>query len=220
MDAASVKSHYPTVINSIKTRLIAADRQLNFINENQDDGDNWFRLDAVALQVRKVCELMVLGSTLAHLQEGTELDPKHWRPKDAFNEIGKFNAYPLPIPLQLYFSVDDEGSKQLTPAMKPMPLSSLSKVYGQCGNLLHVPSAKRVLDENVAPFEWDKFRAWVNDLIRLVRGHALLLPAIQTIIVCRWSGVPDEVPQIILAEGDGEAVLNVSNLKDFDLLSA
>lgn len=220
MEAAWIESHYPTVMHSRIGRLSAASSLLTQIDENKEHGENWLRLDSVALQVRKVCELIVLGSTLAHLQEGTELDPKHWHPKDAFKELEKFNQYPLPMPLQLYISVDEHGAKQFVPAMKPIPLSALDRVYGQCANILHVPSAQKVLEEKVVPFEWPKYRSWVDGLLRVTRSHALLLPTIQSLIVCRWSGVWDEDPEITMASGIGEAILNAENLADFNLLNA
>ncbi|MDZ4307682.1 hypothetical protein [Allopontixanthobacter sp.] len=220
MDAASIEAHYPTVMHSLIGRLSAASSLLTQIDENKEHRENWLRLDSVALQVRKVCELIVLGSTLAHLQEGTELDPKHWHPKDAFKELEKFNQHPLPMPLQLYISVDEHGAKQFVPAMKPIPLLALNRVYGQCANILHVPSAQKVLEEQVVPFEWAKYRSWVDDLVRVTRSHALLLPSIQSLIVCRWSGVCGEDPEITMASGIGEAVLDAENLADFDLLSA
>lgn len=220
MDAASIESHYPTVIHSLVGRLSAANSLLIQIDEDKENLQNWLRLDSVALQVRKVCELIVLGSTLAHLQEGTELDPKHWHPKDAFKELERFNQYPLPIPLQLYISVDEHGAMQFVPAMKPIPLSALNRVYGQCANILHVPSAQKVLEEKVVPFEWDKYRSWVDGFVRVIRSHALLLPSIQSLIVCQWSGVWGESPEITMATGNGEAVLNAGNLAAFDLLNA
>ncbi|WP_421989707.1 hypothetical protein [Qipengyuania sp.] len=154
------------------------------------------------------------------MQEGTELDPKHWHPKDAFKEIEKFNENPLPIPLQLFVSVGADGEKQFVPAMKPMTLGALNRVYGQCANILHVPSAQKVLEDKIVPFEWQKYRSWVDDFIRLMRAHALLLPAVQSVIICQWSGAAGAQPQIILAEGVGEAVLNPDGLGEFSLLTS
>jgi hypothetical protein len=220
MDGATIEAHYPTVANSIIFRLRVADQLLDQINENRDAEDSWVHADSVALQVRKVCELILLGSTLAHLQDGAALDPKHWRPKDAFMEIAKVNGNPLPLPLHPYSSVAENGSKQFVPSMKPMTYAALTRVYGLCGDLLHVPSAEKVLNEKVTPFDWDRFKAWVIDLKMLMRGHALLLPSIESLIVCSWSGLPDHEPEIILAEGVGGAFLNPDGLKDFDLLAA
>jgi hypothetical protein len=220
MDGTSIKSHYPTVANSIIFRLRVADRLLGQINENRDAEDSWVHADSVALQVRKVCELILLGSTLAHLQDGADLDPKHWRPKEAFMEIAKLNGNPLPLPLHPYISVDENGFKQFIPSMKPMTYAALTRVYGLCGDLLHVPSAEKVLSEKVTPFDWNRFRAWVTDLTMLMRAHVLLLPSIQSVIVCLWSGNPEDAPEIILTEGAGEGFLNADGLKDFDLLTA
>jgi len=219
MDAKTIRSHYPTVINSISFRLRVADRLLDQIYENRESEESWIHADSVALQVRKVCELFLLGSTLAHLEEGTGLDPKHWHPSDAFRELQKFNDYPLPFPIRYQLSVAEDGSKQFVPEMKPMTYTALGRVYGYCGNLLHVPSASKFLDEKVHAFDWDKFKGWVGDFTRITRAHVLLLPKIESLIVCRWSGQEGEAPEIIVAEGVGEAALQADGLKDFDLLA-
>jgi hypothetical protein len=190
------------------------------MKENPHHDENWLRLDCVALQVRKVCELFLLGSTLAHLEEGTELDPKKWHPKDAFAEIGKFNANPLPIPLKLELVVLDDGSKQFVPASKPMPLKVLTGVYGQCGSILHVPTAFKVLEEKVTPFEWDKFRGWVDGFSQLLSGHLLLLPKIHRVLICRRVAEANNPLMIQIMEGDGEAILVDDKFPDFNLISA
>jgi hypothetical protein len=190
------------------------------MEEQPEHEENWLRLDTAALQVRKVCELLLLGSTLAHLQEGSELDPKKWHPKDAFAELHKFNPNPLPLPLMPAIQMHADGTKQFIPASKPMPISVLSAVYGQCGDILHVPTAMKVLEEKVTPFNWNKYRGWVDGFSQLLAGHLLLLPNITRVLICTWSGQAGISPSISLAEGSGEAILNDAELADFMLLVA
>lgn len=217
---AFVEHHYPTVMNSIAGRLLASHQLLCLMEEQPKHECNWLRLDSVALQVRKVCELFLLGSTLAHLQEGSELDPKKWQPKDAFAELHKFNPNPLPLPLSTTLRVLPHGSKQFVPASKPIPIAVLTAVYGQCGNILHVPTASKILDEKVAPFDWNKYRRWVDGFSQLLAAHLLLLPNIKRVLICNWSGKAGDDPQISLAEGMGEAIFDDKELANFTLLVA
>jgi hypothetical protein len=219
-EEAFIESHYPTVMSSIAGRLLASHKMLCLMEESSQDEENWLRLDAVALQVRKVCELLLLGSTLAHLQDGTELDPKKWRPKEAFAELNKFNPNPLPMPLKPELLTLTDGTKQFVPASKPMPIKTLSAINGQCGDILHVPSAQKVIDEKVTPFDWTKYRGWVDGFGQLLASHLLLMPEIKRVLICDWSGKAGDEPTVSVAEGDGEAVLNDAALPDFTLLVA
>ena len=217
---AFIEHHYPTVMSSIAGRLLASHKMLCLMEEQPEHEENWLRLDAVALQVRKVCELFLLGSTLAHLQEVSDLDPRKCHPKDAFAELHKFNPNPLPLPLKPEIQILADGTKQFVPASKPMPIRVLSAVYGQCGDILHVPTASKVLEEKVTPFNWNKYRGWVDGFNQLLASHLLLLPDIRRVLICTWSGQAGNRPSISLAEGSGEAILNDKELAEFTLLLA
>lgn len=216
-EAMPIESLYPTVMGTLVYRLTAADMLLNQIGENRDDQENWVRIDSVALQVRKACELFLLGSTLAHFADGSDIDPKHWHPKDTFREIKKFNEHPLPLPLEPALKITGD-MKQFVPASKPLPFAVLSSIYGQCGNILHVPAAAKVLEEKVPNFDWDRYRGWVDGFLQLLTGHLLLLPEIKRVLVCTWTGASHDSPHCILLEGDGEAILQTNGLKEFEIL--
>ena len=71
-------SNYPTVMQSIRGRLVAANESLSQIEQNREALDNWKHLDFIVLQVRKTCELIMLASSLAHLDEGeTQINAKN-----------------------------------------------------------------------------------------------------------------------------------------------
>jgi hypothetical protein len=218
MEMGHIESHYPTVMSTLIYRLATSDSLLNLIAEDRDDQENWVRIDTIALQVRKACELLLLGSTLAHFADGNGIDLTHWHPKDSFREISKFNDYPLQLPLEPELKIVD-NVKQFVPASKPIPYAVLSSIYGQCGNILHVPTASKVLEEKVPSFQWEKYRSWVDGFTQLLRGHLLLLPEIKTVLVFTWSGNPQEAPHSFLMAGAGEAILQTDGLREFDLLA-
>jgi hypothetical protein len=211
-------SNYPTVMQSIRGRLAAANDSLSQIEQNREALDNWKHLDFIALQVRKVCELIMLGSSLAHLDEGeAPINAKKWRPKDSFAELAKVNQNPMPVPVRPQWSVQTDGSKQVVPASKPIPFDILSVIYGHCGDLLHVPSAAKVLNEAITPFDVRKFRGWVNGLAQLMSAHMLMLPAIKRVIICRWFGSEEDL-EMVMIEGEGAAVFDMGNLPDFSMV--
>jgi hypothetical protein len=205
-------------MQSIRGRLLASHDALTHIEKDRDSPENWKHLDFVTLQVRKICELIMLGSALAHLDEGSaEINARKWRPKDAFAELSRVNDNPMPIPIHRYWSVQADGSKQIVPASKPLPFQTLSAIYGHCGDLLHVPSAAKVLAEAVTPFDVSKFTAWVNGFAELMSAHVLMLPEIKRVIVCRWQDSNADL-EMILMEGDGEAFFEMDGLEDFSLV--
>ena len=211
-------SMYPVVMNSIAGRLGACHDAMKIIENEPEKEDNWVRLDFITLQIRKICELFLLGSTLSHIGEGSaKIDPRKWRPKDAFSQLNQASDHPLPVPLRSEIDRDPTGLRQLQPATKPIPFQLLSAVYGHCGDLLHVPSADKVLKEQITPFDTRKFRGWIDGFAQLLAAHALMLLEFHRILVCTWSGDPRTPPNIILLEADGPVSFNVENLPEFNL---
>lgn len=220
MSASSpVDSNYPTVMNSIAGRLTASHRSLMQIEQHPTSSTNWMNLDFVTLQIRKICELFLLGSVLAHIGEGdANLDIRKWRPKDSFAELKKLSEHSLPLPLERDIKSHASGANQLNPASKPLPFGVLQSIYGHCGDLLHVPSAYKVLHERITPFDVSKFRRWVIGFSNLLAGHALLLPALNRILICTWDGSSGSDPDVILLEARGPSTINISLLPEFEML--
>ena len=214
-----VASNYVTAVNSLCGRLTAADQSLREIEIAPDPLEHWKNLDFIALQVRKSCEMFLLASVLAHLDNGDNaIDARKWRPKDAFSELARVNENPMPVPIHYHWSVAADGSKQIVPKCKPLPFETLSAIFGRCGDLLHVPSAAKVLSETVSPFHVEKFRGWINGLIEVSFAHVLLLPKISRVIVYRRESMAVEAESFVM-EGEGAAIFDQSSLADFDLLA-
>ncbi len=219
-DNAELQSEYPFVVSEIAKRLSVCEQMLSNLSSDPLNEDGWIASDLVSLQMRKTCEMMLLGSALAHLREGnSEVNPRKWRPKDSFNELSKVNQFPLPAPIELAFGQHPSGAKQILPASKPIPFGTISAIYGHCGDLLHVPSPARVLKGKISPFDIGKFVGWVEGLKRLIAGHVLMMPERKTILLCLWNGVKATPPSVYLMEADGPSTFNVDQLPDFSLLT-
>ena len=59
---------------------------------------------------------------------------------------------------------------------------------------------------------------WVNGFILLLKGHVLLLPEIERVLVCTWTGKTGEAPHILMLGAEGGAVLVTDGLENFSLI--
>jgi hypothetical protein len=203
------------------SRLIAAEHCHEELLTNPTHPNSWKNCDFVALQVRKLCELMLLGSTLAHWREGTaDINPKKWRPKDAFGELSQLSTHPLQIPVEIQTHSGGSGQHHAVPLSKAIPFNTLNAIYGLCGDLLHIPSAKKVASGAIPPYDAAVFKSWMDGFRRLLQGHALLLPGLERILLCRWSGSPIEIPEVFLLIALGPSTLDLSDYPEFNLLQA
>ena len=213
-----LESAYPSVMEDFARRVLVAENALDEVLKNPGHENNWTSCELAVVQIRKICELVLLGSTLAHLDHGEMVDDRKWRPKDVFAELDQVNEHPLPIPITIEIDKNGPGAHHANPTSKPLTIASLSRVYGVCGDLLHVPSARQVIKEKLPTFDVGLLLEWLDGLRWLLIGHALMLPHRQKILVCTWDGTASATPKCILLEAQGESTLDVSSLPEFSLL--
>lgn len=215
----AVESDYPVVAHEIARRILFCESALLKLIDDPQNPNAWIEGDLVTLQVRKICEMLMLGSVLAHQREGeANFNDRKWRPKDAFSKLTEFSEHPLQLPIDLEFYIHPSGTKQIRPLSKAIPFSVLSTIYGQCGDLLHVPTASRVKKGKVPVFDIPKFQGWIIGLKRLMAGHVLILPDRQKILMCLWQGTSARWPEIHLLEADGPSCLDLDALPNFSIL--
>lgn len=218
-DTAALQSEYPSVMENAVSRLVAAEQCHAELVSDPTHPETWKSCDFIALQVRKLCELMLLGSTLAHWREGTAaINPKKWRPKEAFGELSQLSNHPLQVPVAIQLHHGGQGQHHAQPLSTPMPFETLNAIYGLCGDLLHVPSAKKVAAGAIPPFDAARFKGWMDGFRRLLQGHALLLPGLQLILLSTWAGSPTNAPEVFLLSAMGPATLDLSEFPEFNLL--
>lgn len=187
MSLEPVSSSYPDVMNHAVDRVVAAAESMDELWENPDHPNGWRNCDFIALQVRKLCELFLLGSSLVHFEDGHDgIDLKEWHPDKAFKRLQQLNDNPMPIPTEM-ISLDD-GHRQIQPISKALTNETLGAIYGRCGDLLHIPSAHRILNGKVGEFDMLRFSDWIRGFHRLITHHIILLPGIETVYLCLWSG--------------------------------
>jgi hypothetical protein len=217
-DAFDLETAYPSVVNEMGKRLIVCEGLLVELAQNHARPDAWMGSDLITLQMRKFCEMLMLGSAFAHLWDGySDFNLNAWRPKDTFEALKDLSDHPLPIPIELEFREHESGARQIMPASKPMPFSVLSNIYGRCNDLLHLPSVAKVLKNKVQPFDIGQFQTWVAGFKRLLLGHVLMLPNRSKILLCTWSGKSEGHPSVYLLEADGPSTFDYNTLPDFQL---
>jgi len=217
--AEVLESKYPPVMEDMARRLVAAELSLAEIAADPENPYVWVCCEIVVLQLRKMCELLLLGSTLAHAFEGgLDLSLKKWRPKDAFGQLEKVSEHPLPMHVTVDLDKHGPGQHHLTPVSQPLTYEALGYVYGTCGDLLHVPTGAQVLKGKLPSFDVDLLRRWVAGFKQITCNHVLMLPKREKILFCRWSGEKGAPPSLVLMEAKGPSTMKLDDYPPFDLL--
>jgi len=68
--SALTTSSYCDVMNHVAERVVAATESMDELWDDPHNSERWRNCDFIALQVRKLCELFVLGSRTAHFEDG------------------------------------------------------------------------------------------------------------------------------------------------------
>lgn len=218
MSAETFESAYPAVMEDIARRIIAAEMSLAEVRESADHPFSWVGCEVAVLQLRKLCELFLLGSTIAHLEgSDVELDPKKWRPKDAFSQLGNASEHATQVPVTIQFDLNGPGAHHITPKSRPLPFQALSVIYGICGDLLHVPTAQQVFKGKLPSFDVDQLTRWLAGLRELAQSHVLMLPQRQKIYLCFWNGGLEQAPELVLLSAEGDSTLKIEDYPPFAL---
>lgn len=220
MSADQAIAEYAVVMQQMADRIGATTQSLDELLANPEHPRAWANCDFIALQNRKLCELLVLGSSLAHLRSTeTEFNAKDWHPSNVIRALEGVNPYPLPFPVRIELNKNGAGQHHLTPISRSVHSELVTGIYGRCGDLLHVPSAYRVVQGRLGSFEVERFQRWLTGWKSLLMGHILFLPEIENIILCQWTGQFTDDPQCFFLGGNGPAVFNVDDLPAFTLLT-
>ena len=213
-----LKEAYPSVASEITKRISACQTALQKVLSEPKSNKAWIEADFITLQVRKICEMILLGSIFAHLWDGhNNLDLTKWHPKEMFQQLDGLNEFPLLIPIELELCTLGE-QRQIMPTSKPLPFDIIASIYGRCNDLLHAPTASKVIKGKIQPFDTAKFQTWVDGFGRLMAGHVLMLPERNRILLCLWSGESGVKPDVYIMEAKGPSTFNVNMLPEFRIL--
>ncbi|WP_426264916.1 hypothetical protein [Sphingomonas sp. PWP1-2] len=213
----NIVTNYANFISEIFRRLDAISLSLVEVRDDPDHPDVWQNCDFCWFQFRKVCEYVALSIALAHHEDTGLDDLSKWRPKDLLSQTSSLSGHPTQIPLDIHILADG-NSRQFVPLAKPVNPAEISKIYGQCSELLHVGSLDRMLKNKMPSYDILTAEKWLAGFNRLLRNHALFLPMIKNVLICRSNFV--EPAQFFQLETNGEAMFNAGDLPKFELVMA
>jgi len=215
-----VPSSYSVAIKTIAMRILAAEKVMNELVENPEDPFALQRCELAVLQIRLVCELLMLGCQMAHLEDaGAEIANNKWRPVDAYAQLKDLSEHPLPMPVAIEYNKNGMGQHHIKPLSKPIPFAAISRLYGVCGDLLHAPTIKKVLSGKLPEFDVGLLRHWLGELRQLIGAHALMLPERKIVFLSIWDGSFENEPQLFRLDAAGESTFDLASYPDCELLS-
>lgn len=132
--------------------------------------------EAIALNVRKILELIAFSSLVANKDKYAEAHEgfaRHWRAKDILAELEKLHPdfYPCAANIQM----QPDGSRHMTAANVDTALTreEFGELYDKCSKLLHMwnpfDPAPRMVDFRLSPL------AWMNKIRDLLNTHYVRL---------------------------------------------
>lgn len=218
MPREAVESLYLPVVESVVQRILVAEDALAQVERTPGNPLNFVGCEIAVLQVRMICELFLLGSTATHLHEaGLEISDTKWRPKDTFAQLNKLNEHPLPLPVEVQLHARGEGQHHLVPKSQPVPFEALSRIYGICGDLLHVPTVRQITTNRLPEFDVAQIWTWLKGFREIAMGHALMLPERQVVMFCVWSGLQENRAEAFRLDAVGPSTMDISTYPPFTL---
>jgi len=175
-------SNYTKCMEEIKRRLVAID---DILAGRRTTSFKYTNLEFVALQFRKIFELIVLATLASHqhLFEGlTKKLAKEWQIGKIIAIVKKRNPAFYPKPIDRVQSPDhpkikDEWKDVLSGYLT---LNDLVLAHGTIGNLMHANNPYR---EELALDEIEKhFPVWRGKLLRLLDNHLVEFPDGKTVL--------------------------------------
>ncbi|MDM0013450.1 hypothetical protein QTH87_13490 [Variovorax sp. J22P168] len=209
MPTQAALSRYASAMTEINLRLDAVDtlhaRTLQM--DNVDQPPEWlFTWEQIAVHLRKVVELIVFSSMVAHQDKYREVYPdfaSHWK-------IGKIlkkleTIHPAFFPISTKITTTAEGAHHAP--MNDDPKASradLEVLYDKCSDLIHAfqpfkYESGAVIDLMFTPPQW-------TTLIRgLLQEHFIMLFGNQTAFMVQMTAPPDGFVRVALLQAEGPA---------------
>jgi hypothetical protein len=133
--------------------------------------------ESIALQIRKVLELIAMGSLVANKPEYQQIFKNFqskWNAKNILKEIEEINPDFYPVPITSSPTTDDSEFVEVDNLKKGfLTKSEFIDAYARCGGMLHSdnPFGKQKDTEDFLK----KTPKWVNKIITLLDTHRVKL---------------------------------------------
>lgn len=155
--------------------------------------------ESMALNFRKIAELIVFASLVGHEREYAALYPKYqkeWRIKDIMQKLKAINPRYYLHPTIKLPGQDIYGAYTWEDVPQDQWLSEdeLVAMYDACSSLIHAQQASAP-DRDLSEYA-EKFRNWYSKIVILTRHHSVFNDNLKGNITCVMNGF-DKPPQIV-----------------------
>ncbi|WP_428623524.1 hypothetical protein [Sedimenticola sp.] len=147
-----------------------------FLNRKITTGYDIPDIETIALQFRKVFELIAMASLCSNREKFEEVRArfdKMWNAAEIIKMVEKFNPNFYPKPIERKFNKDPSTGGTISPLLEGfLTKEELIKAIGRCGDLLH---ADNPYSENEFINEkwFNRFRDWNSKTHNLLKLHTI-----------------------------------------------
>lgn len=200
----SPEAGYWRVMTEIKLRLKQVSilhAQLEQMDPRDDSGNFLFVWEQVALHLRKVLELIVFGSLVAHQDAYAKVYPDladHWRIGKILEKLEKVHPNFFPEPRKI--TRQEKAKLDVKVVDKPrLTREQLVWLYDQCGELIH---AFQPLKHGLAVKVELKYPppVWLDLIWGLLEEHLIRLADGKTLLLVQMTAPPDGHVVVSVAE--------------------
>ena len=202
---------YTKLMHEIVIRTQVIDGLLTDVNNT-----GWLisDIECIALNLRKIAELIVYANLVSHEEEYDNLHPKSkydWRIEGLLKKMRVINPDFYPYPSRRKASPDGNIYIHDLPVGTWMTETELVEMYNKCSNLIHV---KNPFTASVNYKDYtSKFEEWIMKIAELLSHHTVALADGKHSITCVMHSTTDEKPSTVLMQavylGDGLKRLQV-----------
>ena len=170
-------------------------------------------IELIALQFRKIVELIALSSLVANKKEYSAQRTKFkddWNARLIFQDLERINPEFYPKPSRQIEKSNTEGARYFD--FEPIEAGYLTKkeaikIYEKCGGVLH---AENPFKESKDITQLQKqFPFWIKKIITLLNHHSIILVD-KNMVVGLMKGKEDGLPHATLF-----GLMNDKNVKEF-----
>lgn len=159
--------------------------------------------ESMALNFRKIAELVVFASLAGNEKDYAALYPKYqseWRVKEMMTKLKGVNEHYYPNPITRSKEVDEHGVYTWLPVPPHTWLSEdeLVEMYDKCSGLIH---AQKSTAPNVDLSTYLLlFTEWYNKVVMLMNHHTIFLLKHKYTLVCRMKTTTSDQPTVMVFE--------------------
>jgi len=168
------RQKYADVMNEIKRRTKVI---YSFLNGERNAMYNVVNAELMCLQIRKILELIALGSLVANQRiflKKIQTLQKMWNAKYILNDIEKFNPDFYPKPIHEKPSKQNGVKNDLIDIKEGyLTKKDFVEIYDKCGRILH---AENPLGNGIDYKYYEKnIPIWMNKIKKLLNSHTIKL---------------------------------------------